>query len=120
MNRENFEFLKFQADRKYALNKRLFERQLEDKYQQLMRLGFHTPSGRAAYLEQLHAAKEVELHIGLQNLRGDIEAEFFGLRGMEGLEKTLPRASKILVLPTDISKPISLNHSNNNHEKSSK
>lgn len=120
MTRENFEFLKFQADRKYALEKRLFERRLEDKYQKLMRLGFHTSSSRAAYLQQLVAAKEAELLIGLENLRGDIEAEFFGMRGMKGLEKTLPPTSKILVLPTNTNQPISLTHSIKNDEKSSK
>jgi hypothetical protein len=98
LTRKDFEILKLHADRKYALEKRLLERRIEEKYERLMRLGFHTPSWRAAHLEQLQAAKDVELHKELEKLKGDIEAEFFGMRGMSGLENTLPPTNTPIVL----------------------
>lgn len=98
---DDIKMLKFLADRKYALHKRLFERRLEEKYQKLMRLGFHAPSGRKAYIQQLQEAHKAELYIGLTNLKGDVEAEFFGMKGMEEFEKTSrPNESKPPLLPT--------------------
>ncbi|MCB0628550.1 MAG: hypothetical protein R2824_02335 [Saprospiraceae bacterium] len=99
MTRDNFEFLKFQADRKYALEKRIFERRIAEKYEKLMSLGFHTASGRTAYQQQLETSREAELRTGLENLWQDIDAEFFGVGGMEGMEKLIPPVSSIIVLP---------------------
>lgn len=120
MTREEFNNLLLQADREFALQKRLFERWLNAKYSKIPGMSFLTESGRTAYLQQLQIAKDAELHQGLANIWGDIEAKTFGMRGKCGWEKTLPPTHQMLLVPTNPNQPISLNHSINNHEESSK
>lgn len=86
---ENTKILEFQARRKYLLLSRLYKRRLDTKYQKLMRLGFHTPSGRKTHIQQLQEAYEAELYNGLDNLLGDVIAEFLGMHEVAGFEQTL-------------------------------
>ena len=76
MTREEFDNLLLPADREFALQKRLLERQLDARYDKNIGMGFRTPNAQAIYIEQLQASKEAELIEGLKNLRGDIEAKY--------------------------------------------
>lgn len=101
MTKESLESIKYEADCEYAFKKRLSDRDIDDKYQRLMRLGFYTAKQRIAYVAKLEIAKETEKERQAIILRGDIEAKYFGMRGKQEIEKIFMSRIKILEFPSE-------------------
>lgn len=117
LTRKDLEQLKFLADRDYAFGKRRIERHIRAKYARLKHMGFHSEASRKAHIQQLEAAEDTELHNALSALKGDLEAEYFGLRGMKGIEKALETVSEIFVIPGTSPSSISLTNSKKVHHE---
>ena len=99
MTKEHFEHQKFRADCKYAREERIVIRRIKQKYRQRRSLGFHSDYGRAVHICQLEIAEAEELKRTLEELRGDIEAEFFGTRGMKEIAKMVQSSTPVILLP---------------------
>lgn len=128
MTREEFNARSFQAECEFLFRIKQFERQLDEKYEykysrRAIVKGFLNKDADvdAAFKKQQEAEKEAERRKGIENIRGEIEAKFFGARGQKGFDEILPpNESKPHLLPMKPLQQISLTHSTNIDETSDK
>ena len=90
MTTKQFNDRVFVAKCEFALRTREFQRRLDAKYQQTTAVGFLTKKGRADLMEQMAASKELEWQRGLETIRGDVEAKYFGSQDQSGIDSDLP------------------------------